>query len=138
MKRKEFLSTIGMGAGAIACSFCFLECEEENTVTAPPANVDFTLELSDSANSALNSNGGFVYKNGVIIARIAGGTFVALSQTCTHQGTTVSYELNNNRFHCPNHGSNYATNGSIINGPATSPLTRYNTQLTDNMLRVFS
>ena len=138
MDRKEFLSVLGLSAAAIACTCCFGGCEADSSVAAPPTNVDFTLDLSDPANSPLNTNGGYVYRSGIIVARTGGGTFVALSSGCTHQGTTVFYDSTNNRFHCPNHGSNFATDGGVLNGPATSPLARYNTSLNGTSLRVFS
>jgi Rieske Fe-S protein len=49
----------------------------------------------------------------------------------------VLFEANNNRFNCPNHGSNFNKEGVAINGPATAALRKYNTTLTGNLLRVF-
>ncbi|MDE3056944.1 MAG: Rieske (2Fe-2S) protein [Bacteroidota bacterium] len=139
MDRKEFLSLLGISAAALTCSYLFGGCSSKsNPVAAPPANVDFTLDLSDSANSALKSNGGYLYKDGIIVARTINGDYVAVSQTCTHQGGTVYYDKTGNEFHCPNHGSNFATSGSVINGPATTPLMKYNTSLSNTSLRVYS
>jgi cytochrome b6-f complex iron-sulfur subunit len=64
----------------------------------------------------------------LIIARAKDGTFIAVSQACTHQGTTVDFDLSGNRFHCSNHGSNFGLTGSVINGPATSPLKAFKTK----------
>jgi cytochrome b6-f complex iron-sulfur subunit len=138
MERREFLSTLGIGAAALACSYCLAGCQSNDGVTNAPTNVDFTLDLTDPANSALKTNGGYVYKNGVIVTRTVTGAYVAVSSTCTHAGGTVFYDASGNRFHCPNHGSNFGTDGSVINGPAGSPLARYNTALSGNSLRVFS
>ena len=138
MNRKEFLSTLGLGAAAIACSYCINGCKPlDNPITAP-TNVNFTLDLTAPANAALKTNGGYLYSGGLIIARTVGGAFVALSQLCTHAGGTVQYVSGSNSFYCPNHGSSFATNGSVINGPATSPLTAYHTSLSGSSLRVYS
>jgi cytochrome b6-f complex iron-sulfur subunit len=138
MDRKEFLSTLGLGAAALACSYCLNGCKPlDNPITAP-TNVDFTLDLTSPANAALNTNGGYLYQGGVIVARTASGTYVALSQTCTHAGSTVQYVEGSNRFYCPSHGSNFGTDGSVVNGPASSPLARYITTLTGTSLRVHS
>ncbi len=137
MDRKEFLSRFGVGAAVAVCGYCIAGCKNPDAITGP-TNVNFTLDLSQSANSALNHNGGYVYNGGVIVARTVNGTYVAVSQACTHQGTTVYYDATNNRFSCPAHGSNFATDGSVINGPASSPLTRYNTQLNGTLLKVYS
>jgi cytochrome b6-f complex iron-sulfur subunit len=90
------------------------------------------------ANSALNTTGGYVYNQGIIIARTGTDTFAAVSAACTHQGTTLIYQSNGNRFHCNNHGSNFSTDGNVINGPAAAPLTAYKTQLTGNSLHITS
>ncbi len=138
MDRKEFLSTLGLGAAALACSYCLNGCQPlDNPVTAP-ANVDFTLDLTSDANAPLKKDGGYIYQNGVIVARTSGGSYVAVSQTCTHAGGTVEYIASTNDFFCPNHGSNFATNGAVVNGPASSPLKQYATVLTGTSLRVHS
>jgi cytochrome b6-f complex iron-sulfur subunit len=136
MDRKEFLATLGIGAAAIACSYCFGGCKSNDNVTGPPTNVDFTLDLNNAAYAALKNNGGYIYNAGVIVARTSTGSFVAVSQTCTHQGTTVQFD--GSQFVCPAHGSIFKTDGSVARGPAGSPLARYNTSLNGNSLRVYS
>lgn len=139
MQRKEFLVKAGQCTAVLIFGSCFQSCSP-NTTDNPtaPQNVDFTVDLSQPENSSLNSAGGYIYKNSIIIARINTDAFSALSQTCTHQGATVDYEASANRFHCPRHGSNFDVDGNVINGPAGSPLQKYKTTLTGTMLRVFS
>lgn len=137
MDRNEFITKLSLGI-AIACTAnCFSGCSKDDDIPTPQ-NVDFTLDLSQSKNAALNSVGESVYMDGVIIARINTNEFAAVSQACTHQGTTVVYENSNTRFHCPNHGSNFDTSGKVNNGPASSSLKKYNTTLNGTLLRVFS
>lgn len=138
MDRKEFLALIGVSATAFVYSTCLNGCKPLDSVDEPPAGVDFTLNLDDPAYSALKTNGGYIAKDGVIVARTTGGTYIAVSSACTHQGTSVTFDAVNNRFHCPNHGSNFTTTGSVINGPASSPLKSYQTSLNGSSLRVFS
>ncbi len=138
MDRKEFLSNLGVGAAAIICSSCLGGCQPLDTVVGAPTNIDITLDLTASVNSGLIQSGGTLYRDGIVIARTAAGTYIAVSSACTHAGTTVQYEAGGNRFHCPAHGSNFASDGSVINGPANSPLGKYNTTLTGSSLRVFS
>jgi cytochrome b6-f complex iron-sulfur subunit len=140
MDRKEFLGAVGIGTTAILYSVCFNGCKPLDNVTNPTTDTthgtDLTINLDDSANAALKTNGGYIVKDGIIIARTLSGTFLAVSAACTHQGTSVEYQGNNNRFHCPNHGSNFATDGSVINGPASTPLKSYNTSLNGSLLRI--
>jgi cytochrome b6-f complex iron-sulfur subunit len=136
MDRKEFLATLGLGAAVIACNACLSGCSKTDNVTGPPTSVDFTLDLTDPANAALNTAGGYVYNGGVIVARASSSSFVAVSQVCTHAGGTVRFD--GTQFVCPVHGSTFRTDGSVSRGPAASALARYNTALNGNSLRVYS
>ncbi len=136
MNRRYFLQLTGMSAGAFVLANCLSSCKKEDN--NPAISVDFTIDLSDSNNAALNVAGGFIYKSGVIVAKTIAGNFIAVASACTHQGTTITYQGNSQQFHCPNHGSNFAESGSVINGPATEALQKFNTSLNGNLLRVFS
>ena len=138
MDRKEFLVTLGKGAAVAGLVYC-VGCASNNTdVPTAPRNVDMTLDLTQSANSALTNVGGSLVNNGIIIGRTGSTSFVAVSAACTHQGTTIQFQLNNNRFYCNNHGSTYALDGTVTNGPATRALVKYNTTFNGNSLRIYS
>lgn len=149
MKRHEFFSAFGVTAGMLFMAPVINSCSKNDTVATDvtPAGsntngttgaVDFTLDLSTSTYSVLNNNGGSIVKNGVIIAKTSSGAYVALASACTHEGTTIGFDSAANRFHCPNHGSNFGLDGALQNGPATSALKKYNTQLTGTSLRIFA
>ena len=58
----------------------------------------------------------------IVITQPAGGTFKAFTAVCTHQGCTVG-SISGGAIHCPCHGSAFSIkDGSVVNGPATSPL----------------
>lgn len=137
MDRRTFLSTVGLGGAAVVCAQCLSGCVPPDNPISPPTNIDFTLDLSASANAALTSVGGYLYKDGVIVANTPHG-YVAVSQQCTHQGTTIYYDGTNNVFVCPAHGSVFSTSGAVLNGPASSPLGKYHTSLNGSSLRVYS
>lgn len=140
MDRKEFLSLMGASAATIMFAGCLAGCKKSSnsSSTDGPSNVDFTLDLSQSANAALNNNGGYVYHGGVIVARTSTGSFVAVSQTCTHESYNVVFQSANNRFYCANHGATFSTAGAVTNGPASKALKQYNTALTGTSLRIYS
>lgn len=136
MNREEFLKQLGTMA-LLTCAGCGMYgCSSESEPT--PNNADFTLDLTESANAALNTVGGTVTKSGIIVARISTTEFAALSVACTHQGTPVTYRNTQKDFYCPNHGSRFSSTGSVLEGPANRPLRQYNTALTGTTLRVFS
>jgi cytochrome b6-f complex iron-sulfur subunit len=133
MNRKEFLSILGISAGGLVVATCLGACKK--TETNP---VDFTIDLSNSSYSALNTNGNFLVTKGVIIAKTNTGNFIAVAAACTHEGTNVTYQAANNRFHCNNHGANFSSTGAVQNGPANTALQQYNTELTGTTLRIYS
>lgn len=143
MERNEFLRLLGT-AGLAVCTGCSLEsCSSDDpTPSGPsgPSNIDFTLDLTAPANAALLVDGGEVYKSGVVVACLSASmqTYVAVSQACTHQGTTIAFDGAKGNFLCPNHGSRFSTSGAVVNGPATASLKKYNTALTGTNLRVFA
>jgi Rieske Fe-S protein len=58
----------------------------------------------------------------VVVTQPAAGEYKAFSAICTHAGCTVS-TVTDNQIHCPCHGSIFsAADGSVISGPAPSPL----------------
>ena len=143
MDRKEFLAQLGLTSAAIFAGACLGGCSKDDnggggSVPPPPTGVDFTLNLNDAANAALGTAGGFIYRSSIIVARTQANTYIAVSQACTHQGTSVVFEGANNRFFCSAHGSTFSTTGAVTTGPAGAPLTRYNTALSGTNLRVFS
>ena len=143
MERKAFFTAIGISAGMLFLAPALNSCSKSMDTNSPGNgnnnSVDFSLDLTSPTYAALNNNGGSVVKDNIIIARTSAGAFVALTSICTHQQyNPIAFESAANRFHCPNHGSNFATDGSVLNGPALTALKKYNTQLTGNSLRVYS
>ena len=58
----------------------------------------------------------------VVITQPTEGDIKAFTAVCTHQGCLVS-EVVDNEIVCPCHGSRFsATDGSVIQGPAQTPL----------------
>ena len=148
MQRKDFINALGVSTATLLLATCFGGCSKPSGTdmgsnptppsAPPPSNADFLLDLNATENANLATNGGFVYKNNIIIARTLTGTYIAVAMACTHQGTAVVYDGSNNRFFCNNHGSSFSSTGVVNNGPAVTNLKQYNTTLTNRTLRVFA
>lgn len=139
MDRKEFLSLLGYGSASVAMASCLAGCAKNvSSGTTAPSGVDFTLDVSQPANAALQTNGGYVYSNGIIIAKTLAGAFIAVQQLCTHESVPVTYQPASHRFYCDGHGATFSESGAVLGGPAPASLKTYNTSLTGNMLRVYS
>jgi cytochrome b6-f complex iron-sulfur subunit len=141
MNRKEFFARVGFGAAAVLVPACIAgvatSCSNDNSSGGNPAptGVDFSVDVSTGT---LATNGGFMVTQGIVIARTLTGSFLAVSASCTHEGTNVNYSASGNKFVCPNHGAQFSSTGVVTVGPATRNLTVYNTTLNGNSLRVFS
>lgn len=123
--------TGGTGTGGTTSSTGFALCGSE-----------LCLDLSDPANAALQNVDGarVITFDGMrmLIIRIEDARFLALSAVCTHSGCTVRYAPATTDIQCPCHGSSFALDGGVTNGPAQSPLDTYATTYdsTANVVRV--
>jgi nitrite reductase/ring-hydroxylating ferredoxin subunit len=75
------------------------------------------------AASDVPTGGGTILKDQqVVVTQPSKGDFKAFSAICTHQGCLVG-QVTDKKIICPCHGSEYSiTDGSVISGPAPSPL----------------
>jgi cytochrome b6-f complex iron-sulfur subunit len=71
----------------------------------------------------------------VYLVRAATG-FIAMAAVCTHLGCLTRYEAETNAIFCPCHGSRFAADGAVINGPAPRPLPRLALTLDNGFLVV--
>ena len=107
----------------------------DNGGNPPPQDKKITLDLTNPTYAALNTVGGFILTQGLIVANTPGG-FIALDSTCTHQGCTIGYSSTANNFPCPCHGSVYSTTGGVLNGPTTVALKSYQASKAGNILTI--
>jgi cytochrome b6-f complex iron-sulfur subunit len=99
-----------------------------NAITVPVA-ADSPLANVGGAALVQSNSGSF------LVARVSQDTFNAMTAICTHEQCTVN-EFGNSNFQCPCHGSQYSTSGSVVRGPATQPLRRFNTTFASNVLTI--
>ena len=142
LDRKEFFEVLGISTAALGMLTCLSACSKNSgVISSTPAvstGVDFTLDLTATSNSALNTNGGFLVSHNILIARTATGAYIAVQQSCTHQSYPLTYQAGSQRFYCSNHGATFTEQGAVTTGPAQTSLTVYKTLLTGSSLRIQS
>jgi cytochrome b6-f complex iron-sulfur subunit len=138
MERKEFLQKTFALCGLSLLPIGILDsCSKQSN--AGPANVNFTLDLTNAANTSLNSVGGSLLVNGLIVIRASVTSFDALSATCTHAGCTVGYDAKSTTIVCPCHGGTFdPATGAVISGPPPSALLKYTVTQSGNILTIKS
>lgn len=60
----------------------------------------------------------------VAVHRDTAGRLHVVSSVCTHMGCIVHWNNAEKSWDCPCHGSRFATNGTVLEGPAIKPLSR--------------
>ena len=81
---------------------------------APPG-LAFTMADGGEGNAAGDPTfGGFLTRDK--------GTLRAFAITCPHLGCSYAFDDGKKHFVCPCHGSEFALDGRVLHGPATSPL----------------
>jgi Rieske Fe-S protein len=68
----------------------------------------------------------------VIVTRPTEDEAVAFSAVCTHQGCTVAPD--DEQLTCPCHGSQFALDGTVKEGPADKPLESYAVKVVDGQV----
>ncbi|MFM2225071.1 MAG: hypothetical protein RJA07_1273 [Bacteroidota bacterium] len=137
MERKDFLrATLALCGAGIAGSALLMESCKKTSTAAQGASVNFTLDISQASNAQLKNVGGSINSNGVIVICTAANTYTALSETCTHNGCSMSYSNSVNQVVCPCHNGRFDMSGNVVSGPPPSPIKKYTVSKSGNILTV--
>lgn len=99
-----------------------------------------TIDLTKAASLGEVGNAAWITDEGkglkLIVVRAGKDEYRVLSRLCTHGGQTVSYNPKRRLLQCNNFNhSNFALDGSVVKGPAETPLKAYPvTQMDDTLV----
>jgi Rieske Fe-S protein len=83
---------------------------------------DASSGVTVSASEVPVGGGTVLAKDKVVVVQPTKGDYKAYTAVCTHQGCTVN-KVEGGQIICPCHGSHYSIeDGSVVSGPAPSPL----------------
>lgn len=141
MKRRDFVNWMGVGAIAASLPVALAACtpEAETTAEAPGDGAEPAAAGGSSEFVAVGTTGELAQQGFLASPDVAGepaiviqdptnpDALIALSAKCTHTGCTVAWQ--EDLFACPCHGSKFNPDGSVVNGPASAPLTQYTAKI---------
>ncbi len=139
MERRHFFRNFAIGGSLLLTApVLFNSCsnDDDNGGDNNNNNTGITVDLNSAEYAALKTVGGFAYKGDIIIIRSSDAVYIALSKLCTHSQCTVTYNSSTQDIPCPCHGSKFTKEGAVVNGPATSPLKKYDVKLNGNTLTI--
>ena len=123
LSRREFLtkSTLAVAGAAAIVAGCGDGQIGAGGATAPVLTTPLSLKVSSVPALATVGQLAFVPTDSrFAVKRTGPNTFLALSTTCTHEGTMIDIVNNNTSFECPNHGARYDSNGNVTRQPNAS------------------
>jgi Rieske Fe-S protein len=139
--RRQVLATAGVAAAAVALTAACgsSSSSERAAASSTPSGSGSSPSGTSASPSAAGGGAGLVAAASVpvgggvvipdkqvVVTQPTSGTFKAFSAVCTHQGCLVS-TVADGSIDCPCHGSKFsATDGSVQQGPASSPLAAVN------------
>ena len=129
MKRRDFLIATGAATSA-ACLLPVVGCGMGGGGGGEVLTSDVDVTLAD--HPELGSVGGTALIDvglplPLAVTMTSGGVYAVTSTRCTHQGCEVM--RGGPGWQCPCHGSQFTIDGEVVRGPAQSPLTMYDYQL---------
>lgn len=138
MKRRSFLSWVGVGWVASSLPIAIAACQDPKTeqktkpavsqnTPAVPQNRSDGFQAIGTV-TELDQNGlvkGKIVGSQVVVTRANENNLFAVESLCTHQACTVQWEAEKREFACGCHGSRFSADGKVTKGPATKPLTSY-------------
>lgn len=144
MTRRDLIQKVLIGGTTFlvlppVLASCSKDDGGDNGTGGPNPPKTITLDLTSAANAALNTAGGYIVTQGIIVASTSTG-YIALDGVCTHQGCAITFSLASNNFPCScqgaGHGSVYSTSGSVVTGPAPAALKSYAVAKNGNILTI--
>ncbi|GAB4293032.1 MAG: hypothetical protein Fur0025_29070 [Oscillatoriaceae cyanobacterium] len=157
MKRREFLTWVGVGLVASSLPVAIAACSPtKESATPPPAPTPPPTPAATGTNSVaegfqvvgtvtqLDKDGQILNKEfpggPVLVVRNPDDRTVvyAVNPKCTHEGCTVKWEADERKYDCPCHDAEFSPDGQVIEGPAKKPLATYTAKIEGDSILVKS
>jgi cytochrome b6-f complex iron-sulfur subunit len=140
MKRREFVSLVGVSGAMSALPVAVTGCGQPTATSEAPAapartdgfEVAGTVADLDKTGQLLNEQ---MALGKALVVRLEGDRLLAVEPTCNHQGCSVAWDASQS-FVCPCHQSKFAQDGKVLQGPATQALPIYTAKIEGDQVLV--
>lgn len=122
-------------------------CKKDNSGGIPNVAVNIYIYTTDPSFVNLNVIGGWVYitggVKGIVVYRKNNDEFMAYERNCTYKPelscARINVDASNIMAEDTCCGSKFVlTDGSVVNGPASFPLKKYQTKYEGNSLHIYN
>jgi len=146
IKRRSFLGYFGISWLTACFPVVLAACAPTNSATqadAPVADDKSTAKKTAEGFTVLGSvaqleKAGYLQIKGVALSRDPANPkqSIAVNTTCTHNGCEVKWSAGEKRYECPCHDAEFAADGKVLKGPASSPLATYPVKIVGTQILV--
>lgn len=137
--RLEFLKNLGLKGAALFAVYCtgsaLSSCQNESNITPDSTGQLLQIDLTSSVAAALKNVGGYIRQNNVVLARVSASEYVAVTQTCSHEGRKEIVYMNS-QFYCTAHGAAFSKTGAGLNSNGRAGIKVFQVSITGNILTV--
>ncbi|NJR38767.1 MAG: ubiquinol-cytochrome c reductase iron-sulfur subunit [Leptolyngbyaceae cyanobacterium CSU_1_4] len=142
MKRREFVSWVGVSGVITALPATVTACGQQTSTSQAPAapialrtdgfEVTGTVAELEQKGQLLNEK---MLLGKALVVRETENQFIAVDPTCNHAGCNVEWNADQ-AFVCPCHDSKFANDGKLLQGPATESLALYTVKIEGDQVLV--
>jgi cytochrome b6-f complex iron-sulfur subunit len=141
VKRRSFLGYFSIGWLTACFPVVLAACAPAKSPTKdtttqsglPPATDDKTIDkkavegFTVVGSVAQLEKAGYLQIKGVAVSRDPANPkqLIAVNPKCTHNGCEVKWSAGEKKYDCPCHDAEFAADGKVLKGPASSPLATY-------------
>ena len=134
--RRTFLKVSG-GLVTLATAGALSACGDDSGGNVDTLSERLSIAISDHPELATEGSSALInvgLRSPLAVTRTGADEFIVTGTECNHQGCSVG--RSGDGWRCPCHGSRFALNGALNQGPATAGLTPYDSEFDGDTLTV--